>query len=75
MSLSEMLRLKVNRPAIKARMADTLIRLATKAKAETVRLQASRLIFELIEGKPAQRPAPKPDSKLEVVFGDADQAA
>lgn len=78
LSIGEVLRRKVRRAAVKGRLAQELINLATKGKAEATRLQAAKLIFELIEGKPAARPTPKGDGsgKVEVTFEDGqDQTA
>jgi len=71
LSLGEVLRRKVGARATKQKLANVLIRLATEGQSEAVRLNAMKLILESIEGKPAQRPAAKPDGKVDVVFHDA----
>jgi len=68
--LGEVLKGKVSRPATKSKLAETLLNLATKGKSEATRLQALKMIFESIEGKPAPRPAAKKDEKIEVIFED-----
>ena len=71
LSLGELLRRKVESPKLKGLIAGAIIDLATKGESEATRLQALKMIFESLEGKPAPKAPEKAKAgKLEVVYTD-----